>query len=159
MSSTLSQNPPSNFKSILDGGLNRALSEYEKKTGKPLFDNPLATRLKGCDSVDEIKSIFQGQAEAFQQFNDGNQRLMEWINPVVDVLSAFSNTIGSAAGIVRPQKSDRDNLKRILSLSVQAFPPAGAIFAGIGVLLDVRIFVVAIRGPLLPPTFYRRQRM
>ena len=30
---------------------------------------------------------------------------------MVDVLSAFSNTIGSAAGIVRPQNSDRDNLK------------------------------------------------
>ena len=159
MSSTLDQNPPSNFKSILDAGLNRALNEYEKKTGKPLFDNPLATKLKGCDSVDEIKIIFQGQAEAFQKFSDGNQRLMEWINPMVDVLSAFSDTIGAAASIVRPQNSDRDNLKRILSLSVQPFPPAGAIFAGIGVLLDVRISVGAIRGSLLSHTLYRRQKM
>ena len=159
MSSTLGQKPPSNFKSILDAGLNRALSEYEKKTGKPLFDNPLATKLKGCDSVDEIKTIFQGQAEAFQKFSDGNQGLMEWINPMVDVLSAFSDTIGAAAGIVRSQNSDLNNLKCILSLSVQAFPPAGAIFAGIGVLLDVRIFFGAIRRPLLSPTFYRRQKM
>ena len=42
---------------------------------------------------------------------------------------------------------------------VQAFPPAGAIFTGIGVLLSVRIFTAAIRGPLLTPTLYRRQKM
>ena len=159
MSSTLCQNTPSNFKSILDAGLNRALSKYEKKTGKPLFDNLLATKLTGCDSVDEIKAIFQGQAEAFQKFRDGDQRLMERINPVVDVLSAFSDTIGSAAGIVRPQNPDRDNLKRTPSLNVQEFPSAGAIFAGIGVLLDVRIIAVAMHGPLLSPTFYRPQKV
>jgi hypothetical protein len=148
MSSTLGQNPSSNFKSILDAGLNRALSEYEKKTGKPLFDNELATKLQQCDSADAIKAIFEGQAEAFEKFRDGDKRLMEWINPVVDVLSAFSDTIGATAGIVRPKYSDRDNLKCILSLNFQAFPPAGAIFTGIGVLLDVRVFAVAIRcGP------------
>jgi hypothetical protein len=102
MSSSLGQNPSSDFKSILDAGLSRALSEYEKKTRKPLFDHSLATQLQQCDSVDAIKAIFQGQVEAFQKFRDGDQRLMEWINPVVDVLSAFSDTIGAAAGIVRP---------------------------------------------------------
>jgi hypothetical protein len=102
MSSTLGQNPSSGFKSILDAGLSRALSEYEKKTGKPLLDDPLATKLQRCDSVGSIKAIFQGQAEEFQKFKDGDQRLMKWINPVVDVLSAFSDTIGAAAGIVRP---------------------------------------------------------
>ena len=156
MSSTLDQNPPSNFKSILDAGMNRALSEYEKKTGKPLLGHPLATKLQRCHSVDEIKAIFQGQAEAFQKVRDGDQRLMEWINSVVDVLSAFSDTIGAAAGIVRPQNLDRDNLRRTLSLNVQAFP--WAIYAGIGILLEVRIFVVAIRGLLLSPAFIGRKR-
>ena len=156
MSSTLDQNPPSNFKSILDAGMNRALSEYEKKTGKPLLNHPLATKLQRCNSVDETKAISQGQASAFQKVRHGDQRLLEWINSVVDVLFAFSETIGAAAGIVRPQNLDRDNLKRTLSLHVQAFP--WAIFAGIGVLLNVRIFAVAIRGPLLSPTFIGRKR-
>ncbi|KAN0141468.1 hypothetical protein V8E53_000713 [Lactarius tabidus] len=116
MSSTLGQNPSLDFKLILDAGLSRALSEYEKKTRKPLFDHSLATQLQQCDSVDAIKAIFRGQVDAFQKFRDGDQRLMEWINPVVDVLSAFSDIIGAAAGI--------------------AFPPAEAIFTGIGVLLN-----------------------
>ena len=41
---------------------------------------------------------------------------------------------------------------------VQAFPPAGAIFTGIGVLLTVRIFLAAIYGTLLTPILYRRRR-
>jgi hypothetical protein len=122
MSFTLGQNPSSNFKSIFDAGLNRALSEYKKKTGKPLFDNELATKLRQCDSVDATKAIFQGQAEAFQEFRDGDQRLMEWINPVVDVLSAFSDTIGATAGIVRPKHSDHGNSKRILKFKHPGVP-------------------------------------
>jgi hypothetical protein len=91
--------PPSNFKLILDA----ALSEYKKKTGKQLLDHPIATELQRCGSVDAILAIFRGQAEAFQQFRDGDQRLMKWISPVVDVLYTFSGTFGGVAGIVRPE--------------------------------------------------------
>ena len=107
--------PSSEFRSILDAGLSRAMSEYKKKTGKPLLDHPLAADLKRCGSVDAIKAIFQGQAEAFQQFRDGDQRLMNWIDPVVDVLSRFSDTLGEAVGNVRLGNPDRDYLKPILS--------------------------------------------
>jgi hypothetical protein len=92
----------SDFKSILDAGLSRALREYKNMTGKPLFDHPLAAELQRCDSVDAIKAVFQVQAEAFKQFRDGDKRLTMWINPVVEVLSTFSGTIGGAAGVVRP---------------------------------------------------------
>ena len=88
--------PPSDFKSILDA----ALSDYEKKTGKPLLDHPLATELKRCESVDSIKAILRGQAEEFQS-KDGDGKLMKWIGPTVDVLCTFSDTLGGVAGIVR----------------------------------------------------------
>ncbi|KAH8981257.1 hypothetical protein EDB83DRAFT_2560592 [Lactarius deliciosus] len=103
--------PSSDFKSILDA----ALSEYNRETGKQLLGHPLATELQQCDTVDAILAIFHGQAEAFQQFREGDQRLMKWITPVVDVLYTFSETLGGVAGM--------------------AFPPAGAIFTGISVLL------------------------
>jgi hypothetical protein len=82
--------------------LSNALSEYKKKTGKELLDIRSPTEVQRCDSVDAILAIFQGQAEAFQQFRDGDQRLMKWISPVVDVLFKFSETIGGIAGTVRP---------------------------------------------------------
>lgn len=94
--------PSSDFKSILDAGLSRALSEYKEKTGKPLLDHPLATKVQQCDSVDAILAIFQGQAKAFQHFRDGDQSLMKWINPMVDILYKFSKTAGEIAGTVRP---------------------------------------------------------
>ncbi|KAH9004810.1 hypothetical protein EDB86DRAFT_3240678, partial [Lactarius hatsudake] len=116
-SSTLGQTstPSSDFKSILDAALSHSLSEYEKTTGNQLLSHPLATQMKRCDSVDAILAILRGQAEAFQQFRDGDHRLMKWISPVVDILYTFSDTLGGVAGV--------------------AFPPAGAIFTGIGVLL------------------------
>ncbi|KAH9020241.1 hypothetical protein EDB84DRAFT_578605 [Lactarius hengduanensis] len=109
--------PSSNFKSILDAALNQALSGYKKKTGKKLLDHPLATDLQRCDSVAAVLEVLQGQVSAFQQFKAGDQRLMKWISPVVDVLYTFSGTLGGVAGL--------------------AFPPAGVIFTGIGVLLSV----------------------
>ncbi|KAH9040904.1 hypothetical protein EDB83DRAFT_2554227, partial [Lactarius deliciosus] len=111
--------PSSDFKSIIDA----ALSEYKKKTGKELLDHPLATEVQRCDSVDAILAIFQGQAEAFQQFRAGDQRLMKWISPVVGVLYKLSETLGGVAGT--------------------AFPPVGVIFTGIGILLAVRIFAAS----------------
>jgi hypothetical protein len=93
---------------------------HEKKVGKPLLDHPLATKLQQCDSVDAIKAIFQGQAKAFQKLRDRDKRLMECINPMVDLLSAFSDSIGGTTGVVRPSDLDRDSLKRSLSLNVQA---------------------------------------
>ena len=86
--------PPSDFKSILDA----ALSEYEKKTGKPLFDDPLADKLQRCNSIDTLKAIFQSQADAFQ---GGDEKLMNLIVPTVNVLCTFSDTLGRVAGIVR----------------------------------------------------------
>ncbi|KAN0127892.1 hypothetical protein V8E53_007922, partial [Lactarius tabidus] len=114
--------PSSQFKSILDAGLGHALSEYKKKTRKSLFDHPLAIELQRCDSIDAILTIFQGQADAFQQFRNGDKRLTKGINLVVDVLYKFSKTAGAAASTT--------------------IPHAKAVFTGISVLLaaakDVR---------------------
>ncbi|KAN0128200.1 CHAT domain containing protein [Lactarius tabidus] len=102
-------------KLVLDAALSDALNEYKAKTGHELLIHPLAAEVQRCDSVDAILAIFQGQAEALKQFRAGDQRLMKWISPVVDVLFKFSATIGGVASV--------------------AFPPAGAIFSGISVLL------------------------
>ena len=90
--------PSADFNSILDA----ALTEYKKTTGKELLEHPLATELKQCDSIGAISAILQSQAREFQRFRDGDQRLMKRINPIVDILSTFSETFGGVASIVRP---------------------------------------------------------
>jgi hypothetical protein len=99
-SSTAGQAPTQslNLNSILDA----ALSEYKKTTGKGLLEHPLATEVKRCDSIEAISAILQGQAREFQRFRDGDQRLMKVINPMVEVLSKFSDTLGGVASMVRP---------------------------------------------------------
>jgi hypothetical protein len=88
----------SNFNSILDA----ALIEYKENTGRGLLEHPLAEEVRRCDSISAISAVLQGQAREFQQFRDGDQRLMKWIDPIVDVLSTFSETLGGVASIVRP---------------------------------------------------------
>ena len=104
--------PPSDLNSILEAALN----EYKKTTGGGLLEHPLAEEVKECDSIGAISAILQCQARGFQQFKDGNQRIMKWIDPMVDALSTFSETLGGAASIVRPGNPVRGHLKYILML-------------------------------------------
>jgi len=57
------------FQALLDS----ALQEYEKKAGVPLADreDSLAIRLQGCHSTDDITTLLQDKAQAF---NDLRQR-------------------------------------------------------------------------------------
>ena len=120
-SSTVGQtrnSPSSDFNSILDG----ALSQYKKKTGEGLLEHRLAAEVNRCDSIGAISAILQGQAREFQQFKDGDQRLMKWINPMVDALFTFSETLGGVASIVRPGNPACSHLKYILMLLCRRSP-------------------------------------
>ena len=99
--------PPSDLNSVLDA----ALSEYKKTTGGGLLEHPLAKEVKECDTIGAISAILQGQAREFRQFKDGDQRLMKWIDPMVETLSSFSETFGGVASVVRPGNPVRSHLK------------------------------------------------
>ena len=114
MSSSTAGQTPSTPSSDLNSILDAALSEYKKKTGSGLLEHPLAAEVKRCDSIGAISAILQGQAREFQQFKDGDQRLMKWIDPMVDTLSTFSDTLGGVASIVRPGNPVRSHLRFIL---------------------------------------------
>jgi hypothetical protein len=103
-SSTLGHTSTSSekFKSILDAALSRALGDYKDKTGKGLLDDPSAIEVQRCHSVDAIKAIFQGQAKALQQIRDDEDKLINRIGLVVDILHAFSSALGFIAGYVCP---------------------------------------------------------
>ncbi|KAF8257641.1 hypothetical protein EI94DRAFT_1269940 [Lactarius quietus] len=100
-----------NYKAILEA----ALSDYKKKTGTELLDNPLATEAQRCDTVDGALTILQDQAKAFPQSKDGDQRLMEQISPLAKVLFSFSETLAFGnVGLVH-QVLIRGDSRRILT--------------------------------------------
>ena len=124
-SSTAAQTPSTSLStspSDLNSILHAALSEYKEKTGGGLLEHPFAKEVKECDSIGAISAILQGQAREFRQFKDGDQRLMKWIDPMVDTLSTFSETLGGVASIVRPGNPACSHLKYILMLLCRRSP-------------------------------------
>ncbi|KAH9009821.1 hypothetical protein EDB84DRAFT_1570969 [Lactarius hengduanensis] len=103
----------SNFQFIF----NAALKAYEKKTKKDLLAHPLAAQLQACNSPADILVVLQDKVKELDQSRSADERLSRWLNPTIDVLYAFSATLGEGVGLV--------------------FSPAKVIFAGAGVLLLV----------------------
>ncbi|KAH9071552.1 hypothetical protein EDB83DRAFT_256835 [Lactarius deliciosus] len=106
-----SMSTSSNFKVVFE----KALKAYQKKTKQDLAVHPLTSQLQACDSPAAILSILQGQVDQFIQSQSGHEKLKGWLNPTINVLYAFSATLGEGVGLV--------------------FSPAKVIFAGVGVLL------------------------
>jgi hypothetical protein len=79
-----------------------ALSEYEAVTRKPLRAHPFATQIDGCGSPEAVLDVLRTQSQAFNKFRKRNERLMEWLDPTVNILSAFSATLGEGIGLVSP---------------------------------------------------------
>ena len=125
----------SHFQDLIDA----ALGEYSRKTGKDIATDPLTARFLRCDSSDAVLGALQEQAHAFDQFRNGDWKiqLMRRLKPTVDILLGLSTSgvFGEGIGLVRltkwiyPCGSSSPILQR--------FPPAKAIFAGIGLLIAV----------------------
>ncbi|KAI9437138.1 hypothetical protein H4582DRAFT_2129543 [Lactarius indigo] len=99
---------PSNIEAIFD----TALKSYEKKTKQDLKQHDLFKQLEKCDSPSAILAAFQ--ADQFGPSLIGDT-LKKWFLPTVNVLYAFSTTLGEGVGLI--------------------FAPAKVVFAGVGVLL------------------------
>jgi hypothetical protein len=93
MSSTATS---SNFQSIFDA----ALAGYAKQTGIDLATHPFAQTLQTCNSVDAILVLLQEKASQFQEYRDGNRKLINALKPVVGVLQTVARILGEAATLV-----------------------------------------------------------
>ncbi|KAF8487320.1 hypothetical protein DFH94DRAFT_841666, partial [Russula ochroleuca] len=109
--STSTDTSQSSFVSIF----NAALETYKRKTKNDLASHPLLPSLQSCDSPEATLTVLREQIPTFGQSQNGDDGFTKWVTPTVNVLYAFSSTLGQGVGL--------------------AFPPANAIFAGIGVLL------------------------
>ncbi|KAI0281742.1 hypothetical protein BC826DRAFT_1180193, partial [Russula brevipes] len=88
----MSQNP-------YDLAFENALRAFKKKTGKDLASDPLLRRLESCNSPDGVLAALREQIPDSDQPGIGNNRLMDWLDPTVNVLLNFSETIGGAVSL------------------------------------------------------------
>ena len=79
---------------------NNALKAYEKRTKKDLLAHPLAFQLQACDSPSAILAILQQQVQGLDQSRSSEDRRAEWLDPTVNILFAFSATLGEGVGLV-----------------------------------------------------------
>ena len=79
---------------------NNALKAYEKRTKNDLLAHPLAAQLQACQSPTSILAILQQQVQEFNRSRSSDERLTKWLDPTVNVLYAFSATLGEGVGLV-----------------------------------------------------------
>jgi hypothetical protein len=90
----------SNFQTVF----NTALKEYETKTKKDLLAHPLAAQLANCYSTTAILAILQDQVPVQHYYEHwrGDEALRKWLSPTINVLNAFSATLGESVDLVNP---------------------------------------------------------
>ena len=77
-----------------------ALKSYQKQTKTDLIAHPLVSQLQSCDSTAAIVAILQDQVQVLDKSRSGDERLTKWLNPTVNVLSAFSATVSGGVSVV-----------------------------------------------------------
>jgi hypothetical protein len=96
MSQTLDAASSSNYQSIFDS----ALQAYQRKTGKDLTKDPLLRSVETCQSPDAVLTILRAQIFGPGQSQSSTDKLTKWLDPTVNVIIAFSATIGGGVGLV-----------------------------------------------------------
>ena len=76
-----------------------ALKSYKTKTKQDLKNHDLFRQLEACDSPASILAVIQ--ADQFDSSRTGSKdRLNKWLLPTINVLSAFSDTLGEGISLV-----------------------------------------------------------
>ena len=98
MSTSIQTTDPStsNFAAIFDA----ASREYKALTKQDLATHPLAAAIEGYNTSDAILNIFRKQTSAFDKFCKGDDKLMEYLGPIVNILFTFSETLGEGVSLV-----------------------------------------------------------
>jgi hypothetical protein len=87
-----------NFTAIFDAAEN----EYKTLTKQDLGTHPFAAAFGNSSSADSVLDVFQTQAQAFDKFRKGDDKLMAWLTPIVHILFIFSGTL-DGIGLVSPR--------------------------------------------------------
>jgi hypothetical protein len=88
-----------NFTAIFDAASN----EYKTLTKQDLETHPFAAAFETSNSPDSVMNVFRKQAQAFDKFRKGDDKLIAWLTPIVNILFTFSGTLGEGVGLVSVQ--------------------------------------------------------
>ena len=96
----MSQVPPPTSSASFETIFTDASKEYKRQTKRDIASHPLATRLQSCDSPQAILAVLRDQVQKFDQSQSVDEKWVKWVDPTVNVLYAFSATLGNGVGLV-----------------------------------------------------------
>ena len=80
-----------------------SLKEYENRTDENLLTHPLMAQLQGCNYPADILVVLRSRVPHPEQTTSAHEKLIKWLDPIVNVLSATSPVISAACvGLVNP---------------------------------------------------------
>jgi hypothetical protein len=77
-----------------------AFVDYAKITGIDLSKNPFAAAIERADSPGAILELLREREKAFEDYREGNRRLISCLSPAVNAIQAFSGILGEAVSLV-----------------------------------------------------------
>ena len=98
------------FQTIFDA----ALKSYQRQTKKDILAHPLASQLQSCDSTSAILSVLQDQVREFDHTYSGDEGMIKWLTPTVNVLFAFSAAVSGGVGLVSLEACNDVNLSHMI---------------------------------------------
>ena len=104
----------SSSSSTLQAIFEASLKEYQKKTDTSLVTHPLMAQLQVCDSPAKILELLSSQAAKVEETMDADDKLIKWLDPVVNVLSASSSVVSANVGLVNPIKMIFFTIQRLI---------------------------------------------
>ena len=96
----MSQVPPPTSSASFETIFTDASKEYKRQTKRDIASHPLATRLQSCDSPQAVLAVLRDQVQKFDQSQSVDEKWVKWVDPTVNVLYAFSGTLGNGVGLV-----------------------------------------------------------
>ena len=79
-----------------------SLKVYEKKTEISLLTHPLMVQLQDCNSPADILVVLRSQVPQTEQTTSADDKMIKWLDPIVNVLSPSSPGISACVGLVNP---------------------------------------------------------
>ena len=92
--------PATTSSSDIERIFDAALKSYKKKTKKDLKSHDLFKQFDECDSPAEILAKFQATHFDDPSQTGSDDRLKRWLIPTLNVLCAFSDTLGEGVSLV-----------------------------------------------------------
>ena len=82
-----------------------ALADFTKTTGIDLSENSFAVELELSNSPQRISQLLQERMKAFEEYRDGDRRLIDCLSSTMSVLQAFSGILGEVVGALVSERT------------------------------------------------------